>query len=472
VELSNNGKRLGIENFRCLNSSETDIQKVSMPNFRDWQKEGKKVFDGLSVYTLKGFSLEQKGREEEWVFGAEVSPNYFSVFKVFPKLGRSFKRDEVSSSHVVVLSEHLFKRFFPSAAQVSDCFIRLDGESYTIIGVMPDDFAFPEPKIEVWLPLETNLLTAQNRERGSHAYDVVGRLGQNVTLLQAQSAMNVVANHLSRQYPNEQSGRGVTMIPLQEDMVGNLGATLWLLQSAAVSIFLIVCFNLASLFVSRAMTREKDLFTMIALGARRRDVIQQLLGESLWLSIGSVLVGLLISLWGLEFFKWVGDSYHWVRVREIRFDVATFAMVSGFAVMVILCCNLVAAWKTLKVQDVQFALRGVETGAAGPRQYLRKGLVVAEVACSLVVLSSVGLLLRSFLNVEQNRSGILEPEKILTASVTLPKNRYLSLETMENAFQLTPFPNYNDGSSRPGIRPTVVDVAKHVPGKNAMLFMT
>jgi putative ABC transport system permease protein len=402
----------------------------SYPNFFDWRAQSKS-FERMASYYTSPMALTSVATPVN-LRGAVVSPDLFATLGVKPLLGRWFvAEEEKPGQRVAIINHGLWQRQFGADPGIVGRAVTLGGKSFNVVGVMPAGFQFPieaEP-IEVWAtsaidgektdPKEP----APNEQRGSHFLNALGRLKPGVTLEQAQAELNVIAGKLEKQYPDSNTRRGVRLIPYHNDLVYDYSEALWVILGAVGAVLLIACANVANLLLARATARHKEIAVRAALGASRRRVIRQLLTESLLLSLGGGLLGLLLAWWGTEaLVKLIPEDLP--RLSEINLDRWVFGFTLLISVVTGVVFGLAPALQASKVELTEAMKEGSRgAGAGGGRGRLRGALVVAEVAIALVVLIGAGLLLQTFRRLQQVDLGF-DTSNILTASVTLNDARY------------------------------------------------
>ncbi len=406
---------------------------VSAPDFLDW-RDRNTMFAGLAACRIREITLQQSDRAER-ITTAAVSANYFQLIGVSPTLGRGFltNEDQPGSSHVTVLSQGLCRRLFGSTDGVLGRSIQLDAESYVIVGIMPADFHFPDETIQLWIPV--NFTEAQLRDRGNRWLTIYGRLKPGVTVARARQEMVGIGADLAREYPNDNTGLGIRLVALHEDIVAKQRPALLLLQGAVGCMLLIASINLANLLLSRALSRRRELAIRASLGASRWRLAQQLLAESLLLAAAGGVLGILLANWGVDLFRLLAETLL-PRSSEIQIDTRALGFTLLLSILVGILCGLLPA---LAISDgMQRTLReNSRSSVGGVRQaMLRNALVIAEIGCALVVLSCAGLLLRSFLKLEETDSGIAHSEKILTASLSLPPVLYPTDQSVRSFYQV------------------------------------
>jgi putative ABC transport system permease protein len=390
-------------------------------NFIDWRDQNK-VFDGMAALADVSVNLTGAG-EPERLDGKRVSASLFPTLGVEPQLGRWFtpEEDQPGANRVVMLSHRLWQRRFGSDPAIVGKTIMLNGAGFSVVGVMPESFQFPEREDQFWIPIAFSQNEAARR--GAHYLQVVARLKPGVSLAQAQAEMSAIAARLQQQYPDQNTGLGAAVVPLHEQMVGNMRTVLLVLLGAVGFVLLIACANVANLLLARAAARQKEIATRIALGASRLRLVRQFLTESVLLAVLGGGVGLLLSVWGVRVLKaFIPDNIS--QAKEITVD----ARVLVFTLLVSLLTGLVFGIAPA-LQATNFNLnetlkeggRGPALGGRGNR--IRRTLVVAEVAVSLVLLIGAGLLVNSFLRLRNVDPGF-RTDHVLTMSVTLPPLKY------------------------------------------------
>jgi putative ABC transport system permease protein len=419
---------------RLVRVYETHVQNstrgpASIPNLLDWQHQNE-VFNGLAGYVIKVLAVQDRSGAEG-IRAAAVSPNYFGVLGLSTRLGRTFNsaEDQPGHDHVVILSERLCRRLYATVTGVIGKPVQLNGESYVVIGIMPDTISFPDERTEAWIPLTYS--GEQLQARGNNWVNVVGSLKGGVSLARAKQAMSTLAHRLASNYPDTLAGDGIDLVSLHEDTVGNTRPTLILLQGTVACMLLIASLNVANLLLARAIARRKEIATRSALGASRSRLIRQLLTESTLVGISSGCVGMLLAEWGVELLSWLGKSYlH--RLTEVRID----APVLGFTILASVSVGIIAGLAPVfavcgkQGTDLLTTLRGDRADFMRDSGGARRLMVVFEIASAVIMLSCAGLLLRSFWQLQAVRSGVFEPERILTATVRLPPARYQTGESI------------------------------------------
>lgn len=393
---------------------------ISPGNFLDWQKQNT-FFEKLAAINGTAFILAGEGAEPERLRGARVSAGLFEMLGVNPIHGRTFLEEEDQPGHenVVILSSGLWKRRFASDPNAIGQPITLSGISYTIVGVLPPSFGFPDRETDVWAPVAFTARDAQ--AHGSHFLSVIGRLKPGATVEQARVEMSAIAGRLAEQYPDTNAGWGVDVFPMQEYDVRDIRPALLVLLCAVGLVLLIACANVANLLLARATARQKEIAIRTALGASRWRVARQLLTESILLALVGGAVGVLLAQWGIGSLLALAPQ-ELPRVKDVTLD----ARVLGFTLLVTLLTGvifgLVPALQS-STPNLNETLKEGGRGTTGGHHRIRAGLVITEVALALVLLIGAGLLIRSFYRLQQVDPGF-NSSNALAVTVSLPGRKY------------------------------------------------
>lgn len=396
---------------------EVNKDTVSPHNFMDWREQSK-TFEQVAAYRYSAFNLTSD-YEPERLVGVGVSSGFFNVLGVMPALGRNFlaEEDAPGKNRVVIVSHDLWRRRFGSDRGLVGRTLMLNGESHMVIGIMPRDFQFPD-SVELWTPLAINL---SGVERGTHFLSVIGRLRPDATLQSAQSEMNVVAHRLEQQFPDTNAGRGVNLVKLHEEVVGNVTTVFSVLLGAVVLLLLVACVNIANLLLARATARQKETAVKLALGASRLRLIRQFMLETIVLAMVGGGLGLLLAYWGTDLLVSLFEV-HIPRANEIQVNGQVLIFTFSVSLLVGVLLGLAPALGVLN-PDINESLKESGRGATGRSRRLRNALVVSELIFALVLLNGAGLLLNSLYRLQQVNPGFTR-ENALTMQISLPRSRY------------------------------------------------
>ncbi len=410
-------------------SKEVPVMSVAYPNYLDWQAR-QTVFENMAARVPAGGVITGDG-EPERVIGRFVTASFFPTLGVRPQVGRFFdeEEDKPGAERVMVLSHGLWQRHFGGNQEVIGKAIRYNGESWTVVGVMPAGFDFygqTNLNNDFFIPL--GRLTAQDfmQDRQSHPVMVTARLKQGVTIEQAHAEMKTIAAQLENQYPESNAGNSINLTSFMDDYVGDVRTALLVITAAVALVLLIACANVANLLLARAASRQKEIAVKTALGASRGRIVRQLLTESVLLAIAGGALGLLLAVWGVEVLvKLDPDSLPRIE------DITIAPRVLGFTALVTLVTavifGLAPALQTSKVNLNNTLKEGGRQSGGGAGLYrLRGALVVAEVALSLVLLVGAGLLVKSFRQLMDVDAGF-DARNVMTMRLRLPDAKYAEL---------------------------------------------
>jgi putative ABC transport system permease protein len=389
------------------------------PDFRIW-RDWNDVFSGTAAYYDSNFDFSAPGEEPSQLLGGVVSPNMFSLLGAHPILGREFTADEeVWGRHqVLLLSYTLWQSRFGGSRDVLGRSIHLDGQDYTIIGVMPRGMPFFKdvPRFDLWVPLSYAPKDDMNT-RSNHYLNVVARLKRGVTLAQAQSEMSRIAAQIEKQFP-ENKGMGAKVEPVRENLVGDVQRALLVLLGAVAFVLLIACVNVANLMLSRASAREQEFAVRRAMGASPGRLLGQLLLESLPIALFGGIGGVLLAMWGVSALESLIPS-SLPRFNPVSIDGRVLAFTVLISLLTALLFSLAPAFHAANA-DVQDSLR--EGGRSGndsrARRRLRSFLVVSEIALAMLLLVGAGLLIKTFAALHRVDPGF-SSSHVLTMEIPL-----------------------------------------------------
>src|SRR2546421_715438 len=392
---------------------------VSPGVFLDWKLQSIR-FDSLAAFNNADLNLTGIG-EPERLNGLRMSARGLDVLRARPLLGRTFApgEDQPGQDKVVVLTHRLWQRRFGGETNAIGHTIRLNEETYSIIGVLPPEF-LPWEDREFVIPYAFEPAWANKRD--GHWLLVLGRVKPNVTIEQGRTELNAISERSRALYPAWKKDWGATVVPMHEQITGAIKPTLLVLVGAVGCVLLIACANVANLLLVKASVRQKEMAIRSALGASRWRLVRQLLAESVLLSLLGGLVGLLLAFWNVGALRQL-SAVNLPRAQEVGLDLR----VLGFALLVSLLTGVAfglgPAAQASKL-DLNATLKEGERGfQGGVRNRVRSGLIVSEVALALMLLVGAGLLLNSFVRLSKVSPGF-NPQHTLTMQLSLPVNKY------------------------------------------------
>lgn len=420
-------------------------------NFFDLRNQSQS-FEALGAYGPLDINLTGAG-DPERLDGQLVTANVFSILGVAPALGRTFlpNEDQPGQEHVVVLSDALWQRRFNRDPSIINRNIALNGETFTVVGVMPRGFFFPVRGTELWTPWAME--PDQASGRGDHYLWVVARLKTGVSIERANADLAAIGQRLAAEYPRTNEGLGFVARSLHRDYVGDLRLPMLILFGAVGLVLLIACANVANLLLAQATTRRKEIAIRIALGARRWTIVRQMLVESLLLASGGGLLGVVGAYWGVEALtKFLPESLS--KLQGVNIDARVLLFTLGVSLLTAIVFGGVPALlasRTTPGATLSDVARDMAGGTSG--RHVRRLLVVSEVALAVVLLVSAGLLIRSFQLLRQVEPGF-NPENALTMRMVLP------------------FPKYAKKEARSAFYDEVLRQVKETPGVEAAGMIT
>ena len=397
---------------------------VSPDDYLDWRRQSRS-FQQMGAAQVWSAALTGRDNAEE-LPGMQVSPNMFSILGVPPLRGRTFEAgdDQPARGHVAVLSYQLWQRRFGADPKIVGREIKLNGESYTVNGVMPESFHFAPfwaTNVDVWVPL---LLDKRLNDRGGRSLRIFARLRDGVPLQQAQADIDVICRRLAQQYPATNTDMTAQVTPLQEKVVANIRPTLLVLLGTVGFVLLIACSNVANLMLVRANGKKKETAVRLALGSSRWRVIRQSLVESLLLSVAGAAVATVIASWGIAGLLASLPAESLPRLDEVGIDKIVLAFTALIALLTGVVCGLAPALRAFRT-DLQESLKSGGRGSTAGRSEHRTRalLVISEVALALVLLVGAGLMLRSFQQLQAVDPGF-DPHHLLTLEVAAGGKAY------------------------------------------------
>ncbi|HJP93181.1 MAG TPA: ABC transporter permease [Pyrinomonadaceae bacterium] len=396
--------------------------EVAMANYLDWQQQNKS-FEQLAIYRWWSANLTGIDTPER-VQGFLVSPNFLDAIGIKPIMGRNFypEENQPGKNAVAILTYGLWQRRFGGDPNIVNKTITINSIARTVVGVMPERFSFPTGG-EVYAPL---VMTPElMKSRGNHAYYVIGRLKPGTTIQSAQAEIANITARLEQQYPETNTGWGATVYPIVADTVREYDTALWVMMGAVGFVLLIACANVANLMLARASGRQREIALRAALGASRWRIVRQLLTESVIVALIGGALGILVGFWSIDALRVSNPADvatfapGWYQLG-INFTVLAFTL--GISLLSGIVFGLAPALQVSK-PNLNNALKEGSRQTSGSSHWLRSGLVVVEVAISLVLLVGAGLLARSFVSLLRTNPGF-NPDHILTMNIVLSGAKY------------------------------------------------
>ncbi len=399
---------------------------VSIPNFQDWHDQSS-AFEAMAYY-YSWKAPVRTGSTAEYAQIAKVSPEFFRVFAIAPIVGRFFAAEEMKAggAGAVMISYPYWQSHFGGEARALGQTIRVYDSRLPIVGVMPPGFGFPN-EADLWFPVTDAGELMQSRVAENHF--AIGRVKPGVSIERAQSEMTTIARRLEQEYPQSNKGRTVVLTRLQDEMVGEVRLTLYLLLSAVSVVLLIACTNVGTLLLGKATARTHEVAIRVALGASGQRIVRQMTTESLLLAFIAGSVGLVLAYWGSKALVAMAPA-DLPRLGETGIDRWVLAFTLGVSIITSLLFGLIPAFSASKVYLNDALKQGrarsvVEGGIARTRGML----VIAEIALAMALLSGAGLLVKTFVALQNVNLGF-RPENVLVMKATVPA----STPAMANGF--------------------------------------
>jgi len=408
---------------------------VAPANFLDW-KEQNHVFDHLAAFRFWYYTVTGAGNPQRYQ-GARVSADFFPLLGVKPEFGRNFGPEEerVGRDHVVILSHALWQSRLGGDPNVIGQTMTIDGEPFTIIGILPASFRFTRvlnAELELWMPIA---FTPQQLTREDRSIIVYGRLKQGVPLSQAQADMDSIARRLEQEYPKTNPGWATQVNNLQEQASQPIRSTLLILMVVVGFVLLIACANVANLLLTRATARQKDVAIRLALGCTQFRFIRQLLMESLLLALLGGAVGLLLAYWGINVLNAVLPENKVPHLEKFSLDLRVLGFTMVVSLLVGIIVSLIPGLRASRLNLSESLKEGGRAWSEAPSgRRLRNLFVILEVSLTVPLLIGAGLMLRSSLLLQNIDRGI-NLKNVLTMQISLPQERYSTTQQMATFYQ-------------------------------------
>jgi predicted permease len=441
-------------------SATGELWGTSYPDFVDIERQSRSLT--MAAWRYAGGTITAPG-DPEYVDGRQISADLFTVLGLQLVQGRAFNRDDdrLGAAPVAIISHGLWQRRFGGASVTGQRLV-YDGTSYTVVGVAPPDFGL-DGDVEVMTPLGQSA-EPRMRNRSARFLRVTARLAPGVAVGAAQGELALIANRLAERFPASNAARGLVARPLQREIVGDIGSTLWLLLAAVSLVLLIACVNVASLMLARAISRERELATRVALGASRVRVVRQCLTESAVLGLAGGVLGILLAIASVQPFVafWPRAL---PRAGEIHLDWRVMLAAFGVSLVSGLAFGLAPALR-VPMDGVEGVLRGARPTLARSSRRLHSTFVVAELALAFVLLVSAGMLIRTLVTLQSLDAG-LNVHNVLTARFAVSPGALGSPEQIQAAWQ-----DVLDRARRvPGVQfATLTDIVPMRVGENALPY--
>ncbi|HKS29933.1 MAG TPA: ABC transporter permease [Pyrinomonadaceae bacterium] len=409
---------------------------VAPGNFADWRDQSQS-FEEIAAVHKRAFNLTE-GDQPERVSGSRVSPRLFAALNVKALRGRVFTDEEGQTGHeqVALVKESLWERRYASDPNLVGRQIMVDGRSFTVVGILPKDFNFPVNGGELWTPLAFD--AKEQGERAGHYLEVVARLKPGVSREQAQAELDSISRRSQQQFPDTNTGRSAFVEGLNESYTRGSRMYLNVLMAAVVFVLLIACANVANLLLVRSTSRQKEIAVRMALGGSRWRLIRQLLTESIALALIGGALGLLFSVWGIEFIKGgipPGFTQYIPGWEKMRLDAPVLLFTLVVTILTGAVFGLAPALQATRLnlnESLKESGKGASSGAS--RNRLRSLLVISELALSLVLLVGAGLMIRSFVQLMRSDLGV-NASNVLTMELSIPRLKYPEEQQRVNFYQ-------------------------------------
>lgn len=414
-------------------SSGVEREPLSFPNFVDFRNQNQS-FDDVAAFT-PWLPILAHDEEPERIRASQVSAGFFPVLRAEAALGRTFspEEDRPGKNRVAVISDGLWKRRYGSDRGIVGKPITLDGNVYTLVGVLREGFQHPAPDegtpTDLWIPLG---LEASGMQRRADFLSVIARLKASSTLDQARADMDALAARLDKEYPDANAGWRVTIIPLHERLVGDLRPAMTFLLGAVAFLLLIACANVANLLLVKSTARQKEMAIRRALGAGRQRLMRQCLSEAVVLSVASGSLAVLLASWAVSLL--IGLSPKDIpRIQEATIDLRVLGVTLAVSLLTGIIFGLIPALQSSN-PDLNESLKEGGRSMIGGSHRVRSLLMVVEVATALVLLIGAGLMVKSFMRLQRVKPGF-EPQRVLALDLSLPRTKYGERHQVKSFYQ-------------------------------------
>jgi putative ABC transport system permease protein len=396
-------------------------REFSYPDYQDYQQN---QICEIAAYTGGGAIMTGRG-ESQLVFTPAATANFFSLLGIEPVIGRTFQpgEDKPGAARVAVLTYGMWQRQFGGDRAIINQSLTLNGQTYTVIGVLPASFQFALRQNDLWLPYQPT--DAQLTRRFMHGTNLIARLKSGVSAAQAQAELSVIASRIEQENKDSHAGTGLKLVSLQEQVVGQVKPILMVLLAAVGFVLLIACANVASLLLTRSLSRQKEVAIRAALGASRWRVVRQLMTESVLLSLVGGAAGLLVAYWGLHALVLVLPDQITALpfLKTLRIDASILAFSFGLSLLTGMIFGLAPALQSSRLDLNEVLKEGGRHTSGGTGHRLRSAFVMTEIALAVVLLIGAGLMMKSLLRLLQVNPGF-NPQNVLTMTVVVPAGKY------------------------------------------------
>jgi predicted permease len=450
----------------ALRTSTQDVGEVwgySYPDIQDLERASRTL--SLAAWTYGGGTITDHG-QAEYVEGRKLSASILPVLGVQPEQGRAFRPDEdrAGGTPVAMISDALWRRHFGASPSAIGGTLMYDGVAYVVVGVMPSEFQITG-QADVFTPLGQST-DPRMRTRGARFIHVLGRLRPGATLTEARAELALAGRQLAAQYPVANAGAGIVIRPLRDEVVGDIGLTLWLLLAAVSIVLLIACVNIASLLLARAVARDRELALRTALGASRARVAQQCITESAVLGVVGGALGAIVAAAGVGPFVslWPGGL---PRAQDIRLDWRALLFALAVSLAAGLAAGVAPALRS-SARDLARALRSAGRGTTANTRRMHGVFVVVELALAIVLLVSAGMIGRTLI-AQSARDPGFEPHHVLSARFALSPNVLSDPQQMRAAWRQV----LDRARATPGVRlAALADIIPMREAENTMSYRT